>query len=294
MAVRALAWNVKDGLGEPDRAPVLLDAVERLAPDVAGFSEAYAEGADVSNTVSTLRKLGYTVMHTPYHDTDGRKDRHGLLLAIHEDVLPQQPSQYPRPLWLASRFAIQGTVQDPETGESMTTLLTHLNDRSWAGRNIMLEAYRTQRMAGNMNGARAILTDANSADRNDPYSKLMRRAQVLRPFMRPLYRDPDPTVQQSKLMRKISLGYRTTDMGRDDIVDQFEADGLRDADPTHAPTIPAENPKMRLDHIFVSKEVHVLSNAVGDFNAEADHGVYRPASDHLYIMSDLLVIGRQA
>lgn len=288
MAIEIAAWNVKDGFSDPDRIPVLRAAIDRHRPDVMVFSEAYAAAAtaQLDNVFEDFDKRDYAFGHTLYEDDDARKDRHGLIVIASKELLSGPFAA----LRLASRYALQAWLTDPATEEAVSFTGAHFDDRSEDRRLGMVQALKPHIAPEGMVLEPVVLAgDLNSMHRTDPLARKLRTLRPLRPLLKLLSIEPDPTNPIGGVRRKASLAYRLTDMATGKTMAELESWGLRDADPGHVPTIPAEKPTAQLDHVLVSRRIHVVRYDVMDYNAAADHGIYQPVSDHRGIAATLAI-----
>ncbi len=279
MALELASWNIKDGFSDADRIPLLLDGVFHCRPDFIVFPEAYAEGqeAQLDNVREDFDKQAYTTLHALYDDPDGRLDRHGIFAAARTDVLREAAV-----VSLAGRSAVRMLLEDPAADRRLDTVGAHFDDRTEERRLQMVTDLRTdvwQIDTRREDGAGfALAMDGNAMHRGDRYGRALRMSRCVTSWLPK--QDPNPFEKPNPLLRAVSLGYRLGGMASGRTMAALEEMGLRDADPTHTPTMLADKPVVQLDHIMVSSDVRVVGYQVFDRNAAADHGLYTPVSDH--------------
>src|SRR5262245_50976303 len=115
MALKILAQNALDAFSDPKTAEEYATLVARLRPDVAVFPEGYDANRveTVPSAMAALTRLGYKVTHGPYGETDGRKERHGIVLIIRKELVDKKRPG--RLVSLGLRNIVEAWVVDPET-----------------------------------------------------------------------------------------------------------------------------------------------------------------------------------
>lgn len=256
MQIKVMSFNALDRFGEAKYVHSLLKLVENQAPDVAFFCEAYEATRNVDVPIRYLTQLGYKVVHGPYGFRDGRLDRHGFIGITR---IPFAEFAHVRRL---AFDGLQGHVGSIEKPASLRIYAFHANDRSEAGRLKHLDS-----LPQGFVGSSIVMGDLNAMHGS---TVVAQAAKLARPFTRvlPTIEPAGVSVKQPFIPRVGSLARRFTDMASGTFLHALEMRGLRDADPTNAPTI---HGIAQLDHIMVSRMVIVKKFAVLKEVTLSDH-----------------------
>jgi endonuclease/exonuclease/phosphatase family metal-dependent hydrolase len=279
--LKIASWNTEDALSKAQKFEAVVERVKSVDADVVSLSEAFSETAlcDPSSREATclvaartmLAVAGYGSFFGLYQDTDGRKDRHGLMMLSrteHEDDA-----------WLnfdlGSRQAAGLYV-----GElSLTVVGLHLDDRKEITRIAQANSLLDQLDDDEPN---VVMGDLNTMHRGD------RRATVLR-TMGPLARrlpstdpgDPKPNGKVSRIVHRTgSLSSRLSSMASGYTMDILTNNGYRDADPSHQPTMKF----VQLDHVMTNFTSVPTELSVTGFEVHADTS---DESDHRLISATI-------
>ena len=277
MALKILAQNALDVFSDPKTANEYVVLMEQLRPDVAVFSEAY--DADrlqaVPQAMEALSSLGYIVVHGPYDDTDGRKDRHGIVLIIRKELIDGNRSG--RLVRVGMRNIAECWVVDPVTQTSIHVFGVHLNDRSEAKRQAELDDLLS--MVLQPAEPAIVAGDLNAIYARDAWNWRVLGARFVALLVRlHLFpaTDPTRTLHQRKTLGRLGSRYRRlSEMASGKTMARLQVSGFGDADPAHHPTFPTEVPFVQLDHIMVSPGLQVQHFELLPKNS----------SDHLGIMA---------
>lgn len=270
-----LSWNLTEnntgGLNNPETQA----AIFALEPDFAVFPEAIPENGMRSETLRAFSNAGYEAgSGLWYHncdDTDGRKDRHGLVMIAKPELVAKG-----RPLQLYGRTALQ--LWTPE-GRTVTGL--HLDDRAEATRVRQVRSLLYRHDGQEPAASAIVMGDLNSTYHHAP------RAAALRAINPLLQRMPKVTPGETapnlpRFRRAMSLGSRFADMHTGDAMRVFDRELFTDADPTHSPTIKKGPLKAQVDRILRRGDFVVVSPTV----VASSEGL----SDHQRIQATVQVI----
>lgn len=248
-----LAYNVRDAWGDPKKHEELLDFVWLVNPDVAFFSEAFAERDTGFGTdgVGALKALGYQGHWSWYHDADERRDRHALIGITRTGTGKIHSPSGIRAFYTAKLDTAAGHVD---------FYGLHGDDRSEGMR-------REQAVALGAIASPAIVAgDLNNLWRHAPTARVLR---ALRPLA-DILPATEPTAARTPLLtrgRTGSLARRLGEMAEGTMLDMLSEYGLKDADPNLQPT----KGFAQLDHILVTDGVIVDGFTVHGKTSVSDH-----------------------
>lgn len=272
MKIKLASWNIEGRLrvftptrrGMPEQ---IVREIERLDADVVVLPEAYAaELPKTPHIDAQLKRLGYTIIDTPYDDDlPSRED--SLLKNLTLRVLTRMPAIHHVVRFgegSAARSALKVTLTQGK--DRLTIFAVHLDDRSEALRqsavqDLLAEVRKTK-------GPVAIIGDYNAM------SGTTRRAKLIHSR---LARAVISALPHSFLSYYLK---RATEMATGSVLASFQAAGLHDADPHHRPTT---TPKIRgatwlpsirlldLDHLYVSPDVQVSNFRIMPRDGGSDH-----------------------
>lgn len=277
--IKVYAQNLLDGYSKPEAMAEYTQAVYQLKPDVAIFTEAYKEGKEdlVPRVVKQLQKQGYVIVSGRYEDEDGRKDRHGILLATRKAIVAAKHA--PRLVKLAGRNVAECWLTD-DHGKLIHFIGAHLNDRSEARRQAELddllkivEPTKTPTIfAGDLNSL-------YKADATDKEFRKARRIHLLTRLKLMPVTDPTDKPAANTRGRKGSIYKRMHEAASGKTMQRLVDAGFKDADIDHRATFPASRPFAQIDHIMLSKHF-----TVHDFTV-----LPRGSSDHLGITATVKI-----
>lgn len=273
MSVEVACWNASDNFADPQKSRGALEVIKHADADIAVFSEAYRETERSSyalkETVDDLSRLGYSVSRVLYSDTDGRGDRHGLVVINRLGCEAQRLDMDTR-----SGLVVRNV---PRTGSSATYdfMGMHLDDRTEDGRldqtGFVLSAVREDVptiLAGDLNTMKGDL----------PIARMFRAAGVASKMLGTIDPEEYKLLQGIDRKKKIparvgSLLERLSMMAEGKTMAALENAGFRDTHTLHQPTINmfGKIAVAQLDHIMVTEHFTVL---------EAKKPVNTPFSDH--------------
>jgi len=281
MAITFASWNVEGRLSGYQKqgrgtASQIVEGIAALDADIVVLPEAFlekpAEGVD-----KRLRELGYTIHDIAYGDKDRDWSREFMGKMNYLRVLSRLAiSQVEEVAWADTRRLLSFHVTDPETGEEVLVLPTHLDDRSEKQRMDQAEDAATYIEKAGM--PTVMLGDFNAM-----WKKGRGRffgSQIMRLIAR--------LVPHERIRNK---AVQFTDMATGATLRRLADVGLRDADATRQPTV---TPKMRaalfmpsvplgqVDHILVSNELEAA-----DYWVSPDMG-----SDHRAVTATVSVVKR--
>jgi endonuclease/exonuclease/phosphatase family metal-dependent hydrolase len=254
-----MAWNLRDGLGDPERRDGIVRTVLENPPTVAIFPEAFREGTanNTADFIDPLIKAGYTALRTPYHDDDGRKDRHDLLGIVRTERLAADPSV----VRLVGRNALRIPLKDDKTGKTINFIGVHLDDRKEETRQAQVtELLRTE-------DTDIIAGDFNSMHGRDLRPSMLRLARPIAKLLPAT--DPNPDIKPKKLERIGSLAERVTGMANGGVMRTVIEAGFEDADPSH----PGTKGPFNLDHIMYRDRLFVSQKYDIDTGKLSDHRI---------------------
>lgn len=278
MKLKIYSQNALDGFSRPETSDEYLRIIRELSPDVALFTEAYKAGTEkaVQPAINQLKAAGYEILHGPYDEQDGRKDRHGILLAVRSSLVSPKK---PRLTRIGEHNIVECWLRYKKE-QPIHFLGMHLNDRSEAKRqaelNDLLQLIDTHNMPTIISG------DLNTIHRSEAKGKTFRTARRIHLLVRlRLHPITHPTGQPmpNNHGRRGSIFYRLHEMASGRTIKRLEENGFTDADPTHQPTLPADSPYAQLDHTLVSRHFTVKDFAV----------LAAGSSDHRGIITELEV-----
>jgi endonuclease/exonuclease/phosphatase family metal-dependent hydrolase len=285
--IRIAAWNIKDGLSNPDRSPMLVAAIERENPTAVVLSEAYSssEPGNIDNAFEDFYKRGYNVFSVDQEIHDTRPDSHGLVLATKKEF-----TQYGEVISLAGRFALQAAMTDPNSGRTYKVIGHHGNDKNRKLRQADASALR-RHLDVDSDGKLCTPTiyagDLNTDDRVTPMTMALRAAH---PFAYLLpSKAPDPKDLATGIRRIGSVARRSSGMVSGKAMEIVKSYGFVEADGENTPTISEFGVDLKLDHIMVSRHFLVALHRVNTRNVAEEAGLYSPASDHRAISADMFI-----
>lgn len=180
MAFEVAVWNSKDSWGDQERYEKALEHVKRIDADVVVLPEAYAEDADseaIVRSKAALESEGYEVFPTPYGDTDGRRDRHFLMM------LSRLKGNF-AVLDLGTRQAIKLQMSDESSEKSVSLYGVHLDDRRESTRLKQTRAVVADHLRANADNiwtekAIVVMGDLNALHRDAPDAGLLRSSRYI-------------------------------------------------------------------------------------------------------------------
>lgn len=278
MTLKVYSQNALDGFSKSDATKEYIRIMQDMSPDVAVFTEAYKAGTEATVTASSeqLESLGYSVFHGPYDEQDGRKDKHGILLAIRTPLLSTKKS-------LLTRIGEHNIAECwLKIGQSRQIHLLgmHLNDRNEAKRQAELDDLL--QLIDPVNAPTILTGDLNSVHHADTKGKMFRKARWIHLLVQlKIWPKTDPTGQPmpNNLGRKGSVFYRLHEMASGNTIRRLEENGFTDADAKHQPTFNATRPFAQLDHTLISKH----------FTVSGFERLPAGSSDHRGIVAELKV-----
>ncbi|MEO7397248.1 MAG: endonuclease/exonuclease/phosphatase family protein, partial [Ilumatobacteraceae bacterium] len=261
-----VAWNIKNQLGDPEKH---LDAINAVMPDnpddwpdVAIFSKAYEEIDTEFSTVHKTQEIfvdfGYQVVHGLYDDTDGRRDRHGIMaisrLAGEVGLVS-----------LGSRNAVKITATDKTTGTDFNVFGIHLDDRSEEQRLRQIDTLLRELV--DPDKPTVIAGDLNAMHGDDTRAMLLRLIGKPAGLVKPIEPQDFAELSGAKRMRKLparmaSIAVWLSLIAEGSVMRLLEDADFVDTDPAHSPTMSAKRPIAQLDHIMVSPGFGVVEHNV--------------------------------
>lgn len=257
MILTIYSQNALDGFSNPDTGKEYLELIQNLKPDVALFTEAYKAGTEqaLAPVIRRLKSAGYTVFHGPYDEQDGRKDKHGILLAARTPLLS---ADKPRLTRIGEHNIVECWLKF-KNNQSIHLLGMHLNDRSEAKRQAELDDLL---QLIDTNTPTILTGDMNTIHKEDAKGKTFRMAKRVHLLVRlKLHPITHPTGQPmpNNRGRRGSVLYRLHEMASGKTIKRLEENGLTDVDSMHQPTYPAHDPFAQLDHTLISHHFTVSS-----------------------------------
>jgi endonuclease/exonuclease/phosphatase family metal-dependent hydrolase len=282
--ISAVAWNVKDGLGDPNRASQIVDTITAQNPTVAFFSEAYNphNPGVIDYALEDLEARGYTALAVAQEKDGDRPDAHGIVMIAKAEKSPQI-----QVIELAGRYALLAEMYDDATAEDYDVFGHHGNDINEAARlaDIAELGRYFDLQDGEFRTPTMVLTDGNTLKRSGVLPNLLYAA---RPVARMLpATPPDPNNPPHGIGRLGSLAQRTSAMATGSAYGSYEAYGLSNADPAMEPTIKQRGIPLKLDHIWHSPQLEVLDHTVYPYEKIAIAGIEEFVSDHKEISAEL-------
>lgn len=292
MATTVLAYNIKDGFNDSERAPRLMATFDQVDPDVAVFSEAYAVGnfTNCAEVAEDFHERGYMVSDIGQDVEPDRGDLHGLVVVARNERVQRIDV-----VQLAGRYALAATMKDEETDRQYRFVGAHGDDRSEQSRLASTEALLDY-LEAETDMPTVYAGDLNTMRRGSMVARALRLARpaaLLLPSA-----PPDPGNPTKGLKRVGSLAQRVTAMAKGGPLELLGQHGFYDADPTDTPTMIERGLAVKLDHIMLSgmgedgagRHFHVEEHTVHAPNAAERAGLYDPASDHRAISARLRLI----
>jgi len=226
-----------------------------MKPDAAVFTEAYKAGTDevLKTSIKQLESLGYNVFHGPYDEQDGRKDKHGILLAVRT---PLSSAKKPRLTRISEHNIVESWLK-LRNNQQIHLLGMHLNDRDEAKRQVELDDLL---QLIDVDTPTILTGDMNTIHKQEAKGKMFRKAKRIHMLVRlKLHPKTDPTGQPmpNNRGRIGSVMYRLHEMASGKTITRLLRSGFTDADPTHQPTCPASNPYAQLDHTLITDHLTV-------------------------------------
>lgn len=224
-----MSWMHSDS----ERISEYLQIVKAYKPSIAFFAEAYKtdDQRHVADTVSKLEKMGYSACTGPYDGSDGRPDKHSLLLAVRSELL--SPSRPPRLVRIAIKNIAECWITRPN-GQAVHFLGMHLNDRSEAKRQTELDSLVCKISPDRE--PTILAGDFNSIHAADAHGKLFRRARRIHLLVRlklmPITHPTGKPMPNSR-GRTGSIFYRLHEMASGKTIGRLLAQGFTDADSQH-------------------------------------------------------------
>jgi len=263
--MKVLSYNALSALGDPSRADEVLGFIEQVNPDVAFISDAYEQTMSpkvIDESVIALEALGYSVTARLNNDPNDRKDRVGFFGLIREGY------GQGRGIKTNSRDYYYGRVHNTD----ITFAGVHMDDRN--------EAARLDQVAM-LPDVDVLMGDLNALHAKTPIARALR---TIKPFTELLPEvDPNPIKTRNKLLLAISHGQRLARMADGRTLARLSALGLRDADPSHHPTLAGI---VQLDHILISDRMKVENFQV---HTDIDLSDHKPISANLSLGKRLRV-----
>jgi endonuclease/exonuclease/phosphatase family metal-dependent hydrolase len=273
--MKIASWNVEGRLtlstqkrrGTPAK---ILSMIEKIDADIFVLPEAYgdqpAKGVD-----SRLRELGYEWRDIRYNELD-RKYTNGSV-NLHIRVLSRFKIIKTEHLrWNDARSLLSVIIEDPQSGQNIRIIATHLDERSEQRRLAQLKDAIT--FINSVSLPTVMMGDFNAMHLDDRskliQSKAVRSASRFIPHKRMEH-------------RALTL----IEMASGSALKLLESEtNLRDIDPRHRPTTTPKLKEMewmpsirmaQIDHIFVSPDIETF-----DFKVARDGG-----SDHRAISANI-------
>lgn len=258
-----MGWNVRDGLGDGERAPQILQKLQEIEPDVAILSEANrtTTGDSVVMTASLeqLKAAGYLTERITYDDTDDRPDKHELVLIKRRQTMGEAAIKAVR---LGSRNALW-TRLEVAPRRFITYIGAHLDDRSEQSRLDQITDLR--RFLTDMT-PKIFEGDLNSMVADDW------KAQLLRPLRYVLPNNVGSVLlEHGSFAYKLSLGRRVIDMANGQTLRELERLGLRNVHELLEPTMASKFPIFKIDHCYASPRLQVVRHVVHEHDPVSDH-----------------------
>lgn len=268
------SWNALNAFGDEtlseERMNAAFEIVKRMDVDVLAVQETSCHrihGPSIEQTrmeevAERMRAEGYSGHYTQYTSHPGERNAHNLSMWTRLDTpMNQEVRTYGRRHALYLAF--------PELGVNVHAL--HLHDKDiWQRRLATSALLRSELLSDHES---IVLADSNEMYKRDPKGRLPRFVgKVASGFEVRDYYDPS-----KRLQRFAGKVIRTCRMAEGQALEQFEAAGYHDADPTMQPTIGGGRLAFQLDHILGTSGV-----TFNDFEVQARslRPDSEPISDH--------------
>ncbi len=237
--LKVLSFNTLASFADKKRHSQLIDFVQKQAPDVAFFAEAYREDGDmaiVKSSVAALHELGYEVTQGSTDCLPLRTDRTGFLGIIRPEL------GHGAILAAGIRQGYLATIVNDGPGGDVQIGGIHLDDRNETAR--LAQIAELQHVDG-------LMGDFNAMDKSTLFAKFIRKFQPIAGLFDEV--DPDPYVTTNWLARKVSLAQRVVRMADGRTLSVLaDTYGLQDIDPDHHPTI---HHLAQIDHIVTTDRI---------------------------------------
>lgn len=259
MAFSVAAWNVKEGLAQPNYASVV-ERIKQLDSDVVVLPDAYsleqdAHGSDdvyLGEAGSRLEEAGYSWFQTEYGEDDGwHHDRHVVMLT-------RLPFVAYTPMQLAHRNAYHLGVRTD--GGDVTVLGVHGDDRTELARVAQARRLIQLYSATDPDEPVVVAGDFNSAHAADRWPRAYRSLPA-----KALARLVPDAERRSRAIRATRMNGRSLAL--------LTAHGFEDADWKHRPTFTSfgDTQHLQLDHILYSRAVGRMAFELGAASRDSDH-----------------------
>jgi endonuclease/exonuclease/phosphatase family metal-dependent hydrolase len=272
--LKIASWNTEDALSKAPKFEAVVERIKSIDADVVSLAEAFSETAlcDSSSREADclmaartmLAVAGYGSYFGLYHDTDGRKDRHGFMILSRTEHADDEWLNFD----LGSRQACG--LYAGELG--LTVAGVHFDDRRETGRLNQAGSLLQQLYSDEPN---VIMGDLNTMHHSDNRAAALR---MVGPIARRLPSidpgEPKPDGKVSRIVHRAgSLSSRLSSMASGYTMDVLTTNGYRDADDAHRPTMKF----VQLDHIMTNFTAIPTELYITDFNLHAEAG---GESDH--------------
>lgn len=258
--IRVMAWNVRDGLAEPNKAEAIAEKIYEVDPDIAILTEGIPEKISIiPEAQEILEELG-AIHVRPYSDPDKRLDRHSLVAVAR--------AEFGKPIISRPMHRVAMTFPD---ANGFVVAGLHGFDR----RNGNQDAENARwRQLASLIGSRAmqnvgpaiILGDLNAMHARAPQRDVLKTVGKLARKFTP----GEPGHEQSRLKRGVSLAMQLGSMATGDALHMTRREGFIDADLDRQPTMRKGPIAVQLDHILVRQAI-VRSFAIHPHEGLSDH-----------------------
>lgn len=252
------SFNAKGGLGRPEIAGRVADVLINTNADVINVPDAYH--VDTDRSTPTGRRLevshdyfaraGYQVFDSSY--VEDRPFGDDNWAKYHQMTLVRNGiGALAREVTLGQRY---GVVTDVDIAEGPVRIITgYFNEQNEGNRQAQLDDLEL--LIGDHEVA--FIGDINALDGRTAAAKLLRSGLL------------------KATLGGLTFGNgvvpRLSEMASGKTIDRLESMGLRDADPTHAPTMPASRPLFQLDQVRVSSGINATPTASITHKDLSDH-----------------------
>lgn len=238
-----LSWNCQDRMHQ------LTESILRFNSDIIFLSEAYASAKanskEVKAALGEFSIHGYQPYMLGYHDNDGRKDQHDMVLLAKKKLERHVDS-----ILIETRHAFKVTFPD----NNLTLIGAHLDDRSEERRYEQAEALlrsidsQDAIVMGNLNAAHPGTWTGNTL-------------HTLSPLIGRLPKGI-PGEKQPKAARFGNLASRLTEMTNSHVLQLFHENNFNETNHKRQPTVKIGDrlPLIQLDHALSRGEWVVASN----------------------------------